>query len=415
MNILKDCISSLINTLNKPWFSRAWIIQESALSRSLTIILDTTEFELGSLYRLLIVVTSIETRLSTKNMHKSQVLRSRGAQTLSHIRTCRVQLQKAAPERLPFIDILRRLAIAFDASDARDQVYAFLAFQSPDEKWKIVPDYKLETSDAYTIISASIAQSTNSLSILGIVPGGEYPGRLPSWVIDWRLNKTTQGTPFDRDGKTDFNASFRYRYRAVVDPSPTLKCIRVRGKVVGRVTGVSEVTHDATLSVPQAWKLEEVVESLVSQSTSFSETPLRKRVLVVLMAQDTNLFKSGLDRESVLEEMLRVYQNYERIVNKDTTLDNFSRLNTVADKLTRNAGLCTNKKVFCSEDSRIGFGPRLVNIDDSVFILHGSRVPVILRRQRKGYSVVGQCYYEDWMYGDLVDWKEDEGDSFDLI
>ena len=27
---------------------------------------------------------------------------------------------------------------------------------------------------------------------------------------------------------------------------------------------------------------------------------------------------------------------------------------------------------------------------------------------------IGQCYYEDWMYGDRVNWVEEDADTFEL-
>jgi hypothetical protein len=38
-----------------------------------------------------------------------------------------------------------------------------------------------------------------------------------------------------------------------------------------------------------------------------------------------------------------------------------------------------------------------------------------LRKQDRGWKVIGQCFYERWMLGELVDWNEEEGDAFDLI
>ncbi|KAH8586610.1 heterokaryon incompatibility protein-domain-containing protein [Bisporella sp. PMI_857] len=421
-NSCNGYIKSLINTFNKPWFSRAWIVQEAALSVFPIILLGSEEIDFRLLHYLLVVVAKIESGASgSLGLRSSQLLRSRGAQTVRHVERCRRKAISRSQNSHSFLEILRRLAFSMDATDSRDQVYAFLAFQDPRGE-QIVPDYSLDTSAAYTMISASIARSTKSLSIFGLIRGSKYPGLLPSWAIDWRLNKSTQGTPFDIDGKDNFDACKGYLYKPMNASSQLSKVLPVRGKIIGQVAVVSSVAHEPQQQVPQAWRLEEVVESLVlgsrSQGTQFplpsSDSELMKRVLAVLMAQDMRGFTSDTQRENSLDKMLRAYHNYERVVKKDTTLEDASELGELVQRLARRILLCVKKRVFCSRDGLIGLGPQHISENDFICILHGSRVPCILRKQCYGWKVIGQCFYERWMYGELVDWKE-EGDPFDLI
>jgi hypothetical protein len=354
-------------------------------------------------------------------MRSSQLLHSRGAHTLRHIQTCRRQIEDSSGRRLCFLDILRRLAFSMDASDARDHVYAFLAFQDSHDS-QILPDYSFETSDVYAVVSASIARSMRSLSILGLVRGSKYPRRLPSWAIDWRLNKSTQGRPLDKDGGTNFDACRGYPYNAAEEPSSPLECLPVRGKIVGQVAIVSSVAHDSHLPIKQNWRLDEVVESLMSVARSKghitspeTHDSLSKRVLVALTAQEMNIFKSDLDRENTLDSMLRAYQNFERVNNRDVTLEQYPDLVEAVKKLASRVNISVHRRLFYSGSGLIGLGPGLIQGSDFICILHGSEVPCILRRQRGGFGVVGQCFYENRMHGDLIDWEENEGDIFNLL
>jgi hypothetical protein len=416
-------IKSLINILNKPWFSRAWVVQEAALSVLPIVLLSSEGIDFRLLHCLLVAVAAIEAEATgSLGMQSSEVLRSRGAKTLRYVETCRREATSHSQNTLSLLDILRRLAFSMDATDARDQVYAFLAFQDPHGE-QIVPDYSLDTSAAYTVISASIARSTKSLSIFGLVRGAKYPGLLPSWAIDWRLNESAQGTPFDRDGKDIFDACKGYRYRPMKASSQLSRVLPVRGKIIGQVAVVSSVAHESRQLVPQVWKLEQVVESLVlgslSQGTLLpfpsSDSELMRRVLAVLLAQDMRSSISDIHRENALGKMLRAYQNYERVVKKDSTLEDASELGELARKLDRRRTFCVKKRVFCSRDGLIGLGPQHISKNDFICILHGSNVPCILRKQYRGWKVIGQCFYERWMHGELVDWTEEDGDAFDLI
>jgi hypothetical protein len=76
-----------------------------------------------------------------------------------------------------------------------------------------------------------------------------------------------------------------------------------------------------------------------------------------------------------------------------------------------------HKRLFLGRKQLFGIGPNAILPGDCICIVHGSTVPLILRRceNETEYTVVGQCYYENWMHGELVDWGEDEADEFVLI
>ena len=72
-------------------------------------------------------------------------------------------------------------------------------------------------------------------------------------------------------------------------------------------------------------------------------------------------------------------------------------------------------KIFVVESGEVGFTPAHAMKGDVVCILHGFRMPAILRRTEEGvYMVVGWCYLEGAMFGEAVTWQEDEGDEFVL-
>jgi hypothetical protein len=117
-NSYDSYIKSLINTLNKPWFSRAWIAQEAALSVS-PIVLSSEGINFRLLHHLLIVVATIKAEATgSLSMKSSQVLRSRGAKAVRRVETCRREATSRSQNSLSFLDILRRLTFSMDATDA---------------------------------------------------------------------------------------------------------------------------------------------------------------------------------------------------------------------------------------------------------------------------------------------------------
>lgn len=54
----------------------------------------------------------------------------------------------------------------------------------------------------------------------------------------------------------------------------------------------------------------------------------------------------------------------------------------------------------------------------NITILHGSKVPVVIEEVGEGtdmWKVIGQCYLEGAMYGELVVWEEEQGDIFTIV
>jgi hypothetical protein len=111
-----------------------------------------------------------------------------------------------------------------------------------------------------------------------------------------------------------------------------------------------------------------------------------------------------------IDRILQVYSTYES--SPASTLSE-NQGDVIQDvKMTSK---CRSKRIILSQSLHsFGLAPKVTQQGDCVCILHGSKVPIVLRPSGARYLVVGQCYFEDWMYGDLVDWNEDEADVFEL-
>ena len=93
-----------------------------------------------------------------------------------------------------------------------------------------------------------------------------------------------------------------------------------------------------------------------------------------------------------------------------------STFQTYVDELYLQASVACNRRLFCTVDGRLGLGPDIVHEGDAVAIAHGSRTPLVLRTTGTGeYWLVGQCYLEDSMYGELCTWKETDADEMVLV
>jgi hypothetical protein len=61
--------------------------------------------------------------------------------------------------------------------------------------------------------------------------------------------------------------------------------------------------------------------------------------------------------------------------------------------------------------------PKAADIGDHVCILHGSKVPVILRKApgTENFKLIGQAYVEHGMHGEAVTWTVEDAGDFLLV
>jgi len=76
---------------------------------------------------------------------------------------------------------------------------------------------------------------------------------------------------------------------------------------------------------------------------------------------------------------------------------------------------CMNRCIALLGNYDLSLCPKTCQLGDIITVLHGSSVPAVLRPQGDVYNLVGVCYVDGIMYGEAVDWEEDEADIFVLV
>ncbi|MCJ1408220.1 hypothetical protein MMC19_002294 [Ptychographa xylographoides] len=102
------------------------------------------------------------------------------------------------------------------------------------------------------------------------------------------------------------------------------------------------------------------------------------------------------------------------------------------------ASVCAHRRIVLLDGYRIALAPKTARPFDVVCVLHGATVPCLLRRVQAGqqeakgkegegktereeeekeeeYELLGQCFVDGVMYGEGVDWAEDEARWFTLV
>ncbi|KAL0262769.1 hypothetical protein SLS55_001742 [Diplodia seriata] len=181
--------------IQRPWWSRAWVLQEYTVPRQEPI------FQCGNQ-----VATS-------KELQQICSIPPRTAETIASLPTPDFVAIRASFRLSPLfmtrddfqieggLDLMRLLLYSLNtqATDLRDKVIALLGLASQQCRSALVPDYSKSTTQIYTETARHIIQSTGDLNILAIntasprTAGADPP--LPSWVPDWALPTTSRPPP----------------------------------------------------------------------------------------------------------------------------------------------------------------------------------------------------------------------------
>jgi hypothetical protein len=456
--------------LNRGWFNRAWVYQEAAVSSHLTVQVGGHNIDFVHFCVAVRAFCDVE-REKWRVFGRSLPMATRGYNTLEVVEYGRRYLAEARKSigdaddsrnsqkrNAGFVALMFRLAGLVQATDPRDLVYSFLGFQDLTNPM-IQPNYSLSLSDVYTDAAQSFIETTRGLDLFGITSVTGRPTGLPSWAPDW-TQKSPQGVPLYRpDISSSFRACKDLAHKRMSSSNDT-KYLIVKGKVVDRVAVVSSHGFDldnrnkGALDVflklrpqlqffreaqpPPPGTLEDKVRGppnakLVVDGTGprkpfadmfESEEHQQKRLIKTILAD--NAYKFNPEKEtqtgqvpisaSELDDYHKAYVQEAPIRQLSRFLPDLDRLTRVRNDLRGNMLVSVKRRLFHGERACLGLAPDTVKVGDLVCILHGSKVPCILRkvREQERYELVGQCYYEDWMYGDHVDWAEEDGDTFEL-
>jgi len=115
---------------------------------------------------------------------------------------------------------------------------------------------------------------------------------------------------------------------------------------------------------------------------------------------------------NVLERVREVYEKR----NPDEALNQEQK--ELCRKVWIDTEVCRGRQLALLDKYCVGLGPVQARKGDSICILHGSRIPWVLRArppEANTYEVIGQCFVHGLMYGEAVDWAEEDADTFVLV
>ncbi|KAI1125413.1 heterokaryon incompatibility protein-domain-containing protein [Nemania abortiva] len=436
---------ALIRLLHHEYWLRVWIIQEISMNVRLQIIWAQNVFDLSELAIVLRALSRVEGIGSLKAR--------RHVQQLADIRKSQLELRS-----LSLVEALHRCNQA-QATLPQDRLFALLGLTHDGAKLVPFPSYEMKMMDISRDITKRLIQATGKIDLV-VLQYRDHNNKswYPNWFIQetW-VNRSPRGGPSARPNwiqpdprgplyRASGNEKAQAEFRG--------ESATVKGFPLGRVSSCSPTLEEAKASgLPEAditkkrtWKSDDsepgrsfVSAARVTQSLRWllidfdskghspkSNTTDRRRKLFSSVPDAVPSF--GLLYKMLSKHKKEIRKHAPHLIqwmncceaesfeiNNQPSVGYFSKENHKNSALPSKFGsVCKKFQSNLEAGMRLGgvggtdylgWLPKETKKGDEVFILLGSSMPCVLRKKESlssSYSIVGPCYIDGAMNGELV-------------
>ncbi|KAF2138221.1 uncharacterized protein K452DRAFT_353118 [Aplosporella prunicola CBS 121167] len=412
--------------LNRKWFSRLWIIQETILSNFLWVICGNTiaywkDFA-GTCDKL--VLTGFSTWLQNKHgntVYDSETGGCRSIQVLSSERYC----FHGQTDKLSLFSTLANTRNA-QCFDPRDKVYGLFGI-CDSNGIKVSYDEDSSVADLYYEVALDCLRTDTARlpRLLSCVDHISKLQDLPSWVPDWSLSRQTSSLGFSTSSDGVYAASGRW-WCPSFSIHPNRKELLVQGKIfdvvkeTAEVCTVPNIAHEDPRSTNQhilPWielakqcfpypggcmLFEAFWHTLVAgkDGEGRQKSPATFAEVFSLLLDETtgqcptfpDQTYSARQRRPEGKGKLELANLYSR-----TPALVYQEIRSALRSAIRNQRLGTTAKGY------LGLLPRQAKPGDIVCVLFGCNVPFIIRKaDGDKYRLVGECYVHGIMRGEVI-------------
>lgn len=366
----------LLKLMRRPWWSRAWIIQEYAVAPRVIFVCGLARLG-GDVFNQA-MEHLIDYRYNAKIPHQWQHLVRHVALTpISHLLSTRHQYQSSSPQAKPApIEILYRSRGAM-ASDPRDKVYSLFRLIAEDPR--LQPDYSRSARDLYKDVVRAMIDYSGTLEILSHHNVGNVGlPNMPTWCPDWT---TMRGGRYLLQQK-QYSAAGRTRAHAMLQDDT----LTVKGKELDRIELISKPTKYGNFKHGPAmystarglWELASKKEEFSNYTwpdvpAAFPETLTSSRS----RQRGPDGWGTHVLDASIVQEM---WTAWCRSRHEPFALDN------PAEKLAKKfedamLSALYGRVFFISQKGRFGFVDATAQVGDTVAVLLGGEVLFALREE----------------------------------
>ena len=176
---------ALLQLFRRPWWSRAWIVQEYAVAREVDFVYGTKKVDGQVFARALENLVDYRFKAIVPQQHE-YLIRHVAYTPIHHLWSTRCRYQDITrPNDLHALDVLYKFR-GFQCSDPRDKVFSVFSLAKQDSL--LAPDYTKSTAQVYKAVVKAAIQASGTLEILTHHNQSmECKLGLPTWCPDWTI------------------------------------------------------------------------------------------------------------------------------------------------------------------------------------------------------------------------------------
>ncbi|KAF2134079.1 hypothetical protein P153DRAFT_363080 [Dothidotthia symphoricarpi CBS 119687] len=425
-----ELLNNVLRFLETPWISRLWTLQEFLLPQKMIFYYGRMSVSKKTIFVLAhMSARAVNSCCMADGTHDGN-RSSRYRIAIARWKAFKVRSNRVVPleERASHLRLLEWYRYR-DAVDPRDKVFGLLGLCG--EKWARVnpPDYSMTAEEVFTRAALTDAQILKRLDFLSFRNAESMPS-LPSWVPDWS-SRTQEGSEerYRRVSNLSYQACGPYgTYTVRSSNGPYGVELAVIGHVVGTIVERSSpIDKAACLSDSEHFrKAFREIRTITQAETNgkdlyrLSYRPVEEEYLSSLVCGmrvrdfDSD-FEQGQTPANIWQRTKDLFEAWEASYCVNLSIDfptglPVSKLN---DVFVQN--ILTRCFVRLDLDC-FGWAPSNAHSGDLVVVLHGGRVPYVLRPIGNDYyTFVGDAYIHGMMKGEIFQAIEDLTESIESI
>lgn len=421
----------------RTWFSRTWIIQEAVLARSCTVLCGSHTISWKTLVTLsdFLATSNWATFLNNPSQLGEHV--NRWHNTPGRLFAQHISWKRSDKDSLLGALIHARPSIC---EDPRDKVYSQLHLGRAN----IFPNYTHSVTEVYILAAECILKQSESMLLLTCIEGEDFQNPtygLPSWVPDWSVAeyvglRMTGYRHFQAAGDRIPAYSISHDKRMLTveavkvddieEACEEKKNLRAKlhssslWRLLSRLDSTEGTTRDAQDGEQAVWRtLMTNRGSIPTDQTVRYPAPdeieqsFRSWVLwrYALANEEPTTFPVPSTTPSFLPERVELERARLRAATEPAYLAKLAQEASAYDLHFSYASLL---RPFRTKQGYFGIGTQCLREGDSVWIVSGCRVPILLRRidGSKHYRLVGGSYIHGLMDGEGLSRK---GVEFEMV
>lgn len=406
----------------RPWFRRAWIVQESIAARTVQFICGKWIFDWNDLYFAMQIVDRKLGIYTFANSWQPFMILSQHREW------------EAARRRWSLFHLIQTFRYVKTGKHQRDRFFALLGLAADGDNPLFEPDYDSPFDVVLRRFAQGFVQAGYGMEMIydAGLDKQKNESRFPSWVPDWTVEASDRGNLNSAEGRgVNFSASGRLLSSIFYDQNKDI--LKVSGAFWDTINCVSRFSN---LPSQRSRYFQEL--DLMVDACDHIEPDRQQQLKETVPIAGALYPEHGSSCPISITES---YSAFRKVLRKDelkarNTRGNGNKAKTRTPSSCKNSkkspvviGIREKSKAYASlldqyilgwrfvttQGGRCGIAPSSVLPGDKIAILSGGKVPFVVRESFLpfgGAFLIGQCYIDGMMFGEAVNGIQLDGEKY---